>query len=77
VLLDHLEKSSILRAELQAAEALLAKAATRPIRAKLRILRYVERETRLKKKRMYRSHTDLQREREKSVPPEEIDKRGR
>jgi hypothetical protein len=33
VLLDHLEKSSMFRAELQAAEALLAKAATRPISA--------------------------------------------
>jgi len=37
VLLDHLEKSSILRAEVQAAEALLASAANRPIRVILRM----------------------------------------
>jgi len=39
VLDDHLEKSSILRAALQAAEALLARAATRPIRVNERIIR--------------------------------------
>lgn len=46
MLLDHLEKSSILRAELQAADAELANAATRPIRVLVRITRMQKRETR-------------------------------
>jgi hypothetical protein len=39
VWLDHFEKSSILRAALQAADALLAKAAAKPIKADVRIMK--------------------------------------
>ena len=46
VLVDHLEKSSILSAELQAAETPLANAAARPIRVNVRIVKEFKRETR-------------------------------